>query len=119
MKKSDKTKTAGEKNNHLSTDVRDLTKTVHDLTKTVGGLTTDVRDLTKTISNLASAVAKGFEGVDKRFEKMATKTDLRLVEQRLGGKIDGIRRSMDNEINVRKDIKNDIKKIKEHVGMSA
>ena len=37
-----------------------------------------------TLDELANMVARGFEGVDKKFESVATKEDVRTIEKRLG-----------------------------------
>ncbi len=58
------------------------------------------KDITKT--ELLGAINKGFTAVEKRLsgveKKMATKDDLKSVEQRLGQKIDSVRASLDSEI---------------------
>ena len=74
-----------------------------------------IDNLTTLVEDFAVMVAREFQNIR---EEMATKNDLGRLRLELGGKIDGLRRSMDAEIEHRKDIKTDMRKIKRHFRMS-
>jgi len=76
--------------------------------KVVGTLAEKTTRLEGAVDDLTAAVAKGFAGIE---ERMATKIELAEVEERLGGKIDGVNRRIDAEVDKRVEIETHVRKL--------
>ncbi len=115
--------TLAEKTTGLEKAVGALAEKTNGLEKAVALLDEKTTHLGAAVDDLASAVAKGFADVE---ERMATKEDLAATEKRLeakmdvgfeqvAGKIDGLGRRIDNEVENRAQIETRVRKVEEVV----
>jgi uncharacterized protein YoxC len=104
-----------EKLDRIEKNIKDLTDVVGTLVKktahieeTVGTLVKKTAHIEETVDVLARSVAEGFEGMQKEF---ATKADMNIGFEQVNGKIEGLHRRMDAELEQKRVLGDRVSKI--------